>query len=163
MPPNDEVEIYTDGACSGNPGPGGWGVLLRYRGHEKELFGSNPTTTNNRMELWAVIKGLIALKRKPDLVTVYSDSKYIVDGVNEWLKKWKSRGWRGTGGPIKNIDLWKRLDALVLKYKPRFSWVKGHNGNRFNERADELAKKGVETIIGKLGDRTKDSKSQSAG
>lgn len=135
-----QVEIYTDGACSGNPGPGGYGVVLKYRDIMKELSGGCENTTNNRMELLAVIKGLEALKR-PCKVTLYSDSKYIVDAMTKgWVKGWKARGWmRGNGEPAKNADLWKKILELSSKHKVEWVWVKGHADNEFNNRCDQLA------------------------
>lgn len=135
-----EVEIYTDGACSGNPGPGGYGVVLKYKEHVKELSGGCESTTNNRMELLAVIKGLEALKR-PCKVTLYSDSKYIVDAMNKgWVKRWQAQGWmRGKNAPAKNADLWKRILELSSKHKVTWVWVKGHADNEFNNRCDRLA------------------------
>ncbi len=133
------VEIYTDGACSGNPGPGGWGVVMRWNGHEKELSGHDDETTNNRMELTAVIKALEALKR-PSTVEVHTDSKYVQQGVNEWLAGWKARGWKTAAKkPVKNQDLWQALDAAMKDHDITFYWVKGHAGHPENERADSLA------------------------
>ena len=141
----ESVEIFTDGACSGNPGPGGWGALLRYRGREKELAGGEPDTTNNRMELMAVIQGLSALKR-PCNVTLYLDSEYVRKGITEWVKGWKARGWKtASKQPVKNVDLWQTLDTLVAESEHRIDWrwVKGHAGDPGNERADGLANRGV--------------------
>lgn len=129
------VEIFTDGACSGNPGPGGWGVLLRWNGHEKKLSGGEAQTTNNRMEMTAVIRGLEALK-KPSTVTLYADSKYVQQGVTEWMAGWKAKGWPGR---IKNQDLWMAIDSLVQRHKVDFIWVKGHDGHVENEIVDKLA------------------------
>jgi ribonuclease HI len=129
------IEIYTDGACSGNPGPGGWGVLLRYKGVEKELSGGEKETTNNRMEMMAVIEGLSALK-KPGEVKLYTDSQYVQRGVTEWMKGWKAKGWPTR---IKNQDLWLRIDALIQVHKVEFIWVRGHDGHEENERVDKLA------------------------
>lgn len=129
------VELYTDGACSGNPGPGGWGVVMRYNGVEKELSGGEPETTNNRMEMTAAIEGLKALKRSCR-VDLYTDSKYLQQGVHEWMPGWKAKGWPSR---IKNQDLWKALDTLLQKHDVRFHWVKGHAGHPENERADRLA------------------------
>ena len=137
--------MYTDGACKGNPGPGGWGVWLRSPGHEKELYGGEPLTTNNRMELTAVIEGLSALKR-PCEVALYLDSQYVRQGITSWIKGWKAKGWRtSTGQPVKNVDLWQRLDALVAGSGHRIDWhwVRGHAGHEGNERADALANRGV--------------------
>ncbi|MDN0081788.1 ribonuclease HI [Crenobacter sp. SG2305] len=142
------VELFTDGACKGNPGPGGWGVLMRYKGHEKELFGGEPETTNNRMELLAVIEGLAALTRHCEVV-VYTDSQYVQKGISEWIHGWKARGWKTAAKqPVKNADLWQRLDAERDRHQVRFEWVKGHAGHEFNERADQLANRGVECARG---------------
>ena len=141
--------MYTDGACKGNPGPGGWGVLLRSPGHEKELFGGEPLTTNNRMELTAVIEGLAALKR-PCKVTLYVDSQYVLKGMTEWLAGWKAKGWKTAARqPVKNVDLWQRLDALVsgAGHEIEWVWVRGHNGDPGNEHADMLANRGVEQAL----------------
>ena len=141
----NHIEIYTDGACKGNPGPGGWGVLLRSAGHEKELFGGEPLTTNNRMELTAVIEALSALKR-PCEVDLYLDSQYVRQGITEWIAGWKARGWRtSTKQAVKNVDLWQKLDALVSGggHRIHWHWVRGHAGHPENERADALANKGV--------------------
>jgi len=137
-----KVEIFTDGACSGNPGPGGYGTILKYGKHVKELSEGFTRTTNNRMELMAVIKGLEALKESCE-VTVYSDSRYIVDAINKgWLQSWIKRNWkRGKNEAVKNVDLWKRLVALMQKHKVHFFWIKGHNNHPENERCDELAVK----------------------
>jgi len=134
-----KVELFTDGACSGNPGPGGWGAILRFDGVEKELSGGEPLTTNNRMEMTAAIKGLEALKR-PCRVDIYTDSKYLQQGVTEWMKGWKAKGWPER---IKNQDLWKMLDVLIQKHDVHFHWVKGHAGHPENERADVLATSAV--------------------
>ncbi len=137
------VEIYTDGACSGNPGSGGWGALMRYNGHEKEIYGGEKETTNNRMEMMAVIKSLEALK-KPSNVRLYTDSKYVMQGITEWLEGWKKRGWKtASKKPVKNKDLWERIDLLVERHNVEFIWVKGHAGHVENERADELARFGI--------------------
>ncbi|WP_374666419.1 ribonuclease HI [Ramlibacter sp.] len=140
------IEIYTDGACKGNPGPGGWGVLLKAGATEKELHGGEASTTNNRMELMAVIQALEALKR-PCAVTLYLDSQYVLKGITEWLPGWKAKGWRTAGKtPVKNVDLWQRLDALVQNggHRIDWRWVRGHNGDPGNERADALANLGVQ-------------------
>lgn len=129
------VEIFTDGACSGNPGPGGWAALLRYNGHEKEISGGEFETTNNRMEMMAVIEGLNALK-KPSTVTVYTDSQYVQRGVTEWMAGWKAKGWPTR---IKNQDLWLRIDSVLQTHKVKFVWVRGHDGHVENERVDKLA------------------------
>ena len=137
------IQIYTDGACSGNPGPGGWGVLMRWNGHEKELFGGEAETTNNRMEMMAVIKALEALKRRSK-VELYTDSKYVMQGITEWLSGWKAKGWKtASKKPVKNVDLWQEIDAAVQKHDVSFHWVKGHAGHPENERADELARRGI--------------------
>jgi ribonuclease HI len=141
----NQIELFTDGACKGNPGPGGWGALLRAGAHEKELWGGEPLTTNNRMELTAVIEGLSALKR-PCGVALYLDSQYVRQGITQWLPGWKARGWRtASKQPVKNIDLWQRLDALVAGSGHRIDWhwVRGHAGHEGNERADALANRGV--------------------
>lgn len=145
MTDDNTVEIYTDGACSGNPGPGGWGALLRWRGTEKELFGGEAETTNNRMELMAAIRGLESLKR-PLPVIVVTDSRYVMDGITKWIHNWKRNGWRTANKkPVKNGDLWQRLDAAMATHDVRWEWVKGHAGHPENERADELARRGIET------------------
>lgn len=134
------VEIFTDGACSGNPGRGGWGAILRMGSVEKELSGGETDTTNNRMEMTAVIKALEALTR-PCEVDLYTDSKYVMDGATQWLRGWKARGWKTADRkPVKNVDLWELIDALLKTHKVTFHWVKGHNGHPENERADELAR-----------------------
>lgn len=141
----NKVTIYTDGACKGNPGPGGWGVVLRAVGHEKELYGGEANTTNNRMELMAVIEALTALKR-PCEVALHLDSEYVRKGITEWIRGWKAKGWRtSTNQPVKNADLWQRLDALVAAggHRIQWIWVKGHAGDPGNERADALANMGV--------------------
>ena len=144
--PDTMVEIYTDGACKGNPGPGGWGALLRCQGQEKELFGGAPDTTNNRMELQAVIEALRCLKRSCD-IDIYTDSQYVQKGISEWIIGWKARGWRtASKAPVKNADLWQMLDAEVARHRIQWHWVKGHAGHEFNERADELANRGVELV-----------------
>jgi ribonuclease HI len=137
------VAIWTDGACSGNPGPGGWGAILRYAGTEKELSGGEAPTTNNRMELMAAISALEALKR-PCTVDLHTDSEYLRNGVMKWLAGWKRNGWRTADKkPVKNIDLWERLDAALGRHEIRWHWVKGHAGDEMNERADELARAGM--------------------
>ncbi len=139
----EKVEIYTDGSCQGNPGPGGWGVLLRYKDVEKEFSGYNPDTTNNRMELQAAIMGLEALKR-PMIVDLYTDSQYVRDGITKWLPQWKSKGWvLSTKKPVKNRDLWEELDALAQKHTVSWHWIRGHQGHPENERADELARQAI--------------------
>ena len=142
MPP---ITIYTDGACSGNPGPGGWGAWLQSGDHEKELFGGEPETTNNRMELTAAIKALEALKRKPSTVELYTDSVYVRDGITKWIHNWKKNGWRTAAKkPVKNDDLWKELDAQISQHNISSHWVKGHAGIEGNEKADELANRGMD-------------------
>lgn len=137
------INVYTDGACKGNPGPGGWGVLLRWNGHEKELFGGEPQTTNNRMELRAVIEALAALKRDAK-VRLYTDSKYVHDGITGWIHNWKKRGWKTANKkPVKNVDLWQQLDRQAEQHSIEWVWVKGHAGHDGNERADVLANRGV--------------------
>jgi ribonuclease HI len=136
------VDIYSDGACSGNPGPGGWGVLLRFQDAERELFGGEPQTTNNRMELLAVINGLAALNRTC-AVRVYTDSQYVRQGITQWIHNWKRNGWKTSArAPVKNADLWRRLDELSGRHRVAWHWVKGHAGHPENERADELARRG---------------------
>jgi len=147
-----EVQIYTDGACKGNPGPGGWGAWLKSGTTEKEIFGGELNTTNNRMELTAVIEGLAALKR-PCKVILYLDSQYVRQGITEWIRGWKAKGWiTSTKQPVKNVELWKRLDELVSKggHQIEWRWVKGHSGDPGNERADMLANKGVDKALGRL-------------
>jgi ribonuclease HI len=140
------VEIYSDGACRGNPGPGGWGALLRAQGVEKELWGGEAQTTNNRMELTAAIRALEALKR-PSKVRLYTDSTYVMKGISEWIQSWKRRGWiTADRKPVKNVDLWKQLDEVAARHSIEWHWVKGHAGHPENERADRLANKGIPTI-----------------
>ncbi len=137
------VEIFTDGSCKGNPGPGGWGALLRFGTEEKELFGGEPDTTNNRMELLAVIEALSALTRPCDVV-LHTDSQYVQKGITEWIHAWKARAWKTADKkPVKNADLWRRLEAVSSKHRVDWRWVKGHAGHDGNERADELANRGV--------------------
>ncbi|MEW5863463.1 MAG: ribonuclease HI [Pseudomonadota bacterium] len=141
-----EVEIYADGACRGNPGPGGWGVLLRAGGREKELWGAECATTNNRMELRAVIEGLAALKRR-SRVRVYTDSQYVQKGISEWIHDWKRRGWRTAARqPVKNAELWRALDELARAHEVEWHWVKGHAGHPENERADALANRAIDEL-----------------
>lgn len=141
---SDGVTIYTDGACSGNPGPGGWGVLLMYRGTEKELSGGEPLTTNNRMELTAAIVALETLKR-PCKVDLYTDSQYVRSGITSWMHNWKQRGWKTSDRkPVKNEDLWRRLDEATGRHNVTWHWVRGHNGHPENERVDALARAGME-------------------
>jgi ribonuclease HI len=140
------VEIYTDGACRGNPGVGGWGVLLRFRDRELELFGGEPATTNNRMELTAAIRALEALKRRCE-VALYTDSQYVRQGITTWLADWKRRDWRTADRkPVKNQDLWRQLDALAAKHDVTWHWVRGHTGHPENERADQLANRGIDEM-----------------
>ena len=144
-----EVMIFTDGACRGNPGPGGWGVILRYKGREKELYGGELHTTNNRMELMAAIQGLEALKR-PCKVVLSTDSQYLRKGISEWLPRWIERGWQTADKQaVKNVDLWTRLDAARKIHQVEWRWVKGHAGHPGNERADRLANKGVDSVLSK--------------
>lgn len=141
------VELYTDGACSGNPGPGGWGAILRWKGHEKELSGAEAQTTNNRMELMAVIAGLRALKRRA-VVDVTTDSQYVRDGITKWIHGWKRNGWKTADKkPVKNEDLWRDLETECAKHDLRWHWVKGHAGHVLNERADALANRGIEDLV----------------
>jgi len=138
------VEIYTDGACKGNPGPGGWGALLTFDGEEKELKGGEPSTTNNRMEMMAAIMALEALKR-PCHVILHTDSKYLQQGITGWIHNWKRNGWRtASRKPVKNVDLWQRLDAAIERHQVDWRWVRGHAGNEGNERADLLARQGLD-------------------
>jgi ribonuclease HI len=138
------VEIWTDGACSGNPGPGGWGAILCYNGHERELSGGEEETTNNRMELMAAIIALETLKR-PCPIDLHTDSAYVKNGITSWIHNWKAKNWRTAGKkPVKNVDLWQRLDEALQRHQVEWHWVKGHAGNPMNERADELARKGME-------------------
>ena len=143
----DKVEIFTDGACKGNPGPGGWGAWLVAGATEKELFGGELNTTNNRMELMAVIEAMNALKR-PCEVVVHTDSQYVQKGISEWIHGWKARGWKtASRAPVKNVDLWQALDTAQARHAISWRWVKGHNGHEGNERADALANKGVELVL----------------
>ena len=140
------IRIYTDGACSGNPGPGGWGAILKWNEHEKELSGGETETTNNRMEMIAVIEGLKEIKKKA-LIEVYTDSKYVQQGVNEWLAGWKAKGWKtASKKPVKNQDLWQELDQLIQLHDISFHWVKGHAGHPENERADALAVAAIPSV-----------------
>ena len=141
------VEIYADGACKGNPGPGGWGVLLRSGGREREMCGGEAQTTNNRMELTAVIEGLLSLKAR-STVRVYTDSQYVQKGISEWIHNWKRRGWlTADKKPVKNVDLWKLLEEAAQRHAVEWHWVKGHAGHPGNERADALANKGIEVGV----------------
>jgi ribonuclease HI len=142
----EKVEIFTDGACKGNPGRGGWGALLLAGGHKRELFGGEPNTTNNRMELKAVIEALTALKR-PCEVVVHTDSQYVQKGISEWIHGWKARGWKTAAKePVKNVDLWQALDAAQSMHRIEWRWIKGHAGHDGNERADALANLGVTSV-----------------
>ena len=139
-----EVVIYTAGACSGNPGPGGWGVVLRWKDKEKELYGGDPQTTNNRMELMAAIQALEALRR-PAKVSLHTDSRYLLDGITKWIAGWQQNGWlTAAGKPVKNADLWRRLTEAMSRHEVTWVWVKGHAGDAGNERADALARRGIE-------------------
>jgi len=140
------VEIFTDGACRGNPGPGGWGALLRYNGREKSLHGGERDTTNNRMELMAAIRALESLTR-PCKVHLTTDSQYVMKGITEWMANWKKRGWKtASRQPVKNVDLWQRLDAALEPHEVKWEWVRGHTGHPENERADELANQGIDEL-----------------
>ena len=140
MTEKNTVVIYTDGACSGNPGPGGWGSILMYNGHRRELSGGEPATTNNRMEMMAVIEALEALKRSCRIV-IHTDSTYVMKGMTEWMDNWKRRGWKTADKkPVKNVDLWQRLDEAMTRHDVEWRWVRGHSGIPENERADELAR-----------------------
>ncbi len=142
----NKVEVFTDGACRGNPGPGGWGVLLRYGEHEKELYGGAKETTNNRMELTAAIKALEALKRSSDVILT-TDSQYVRKGITEWLEGWKKKNWKNSAKkPVKNADLWQQLDELNQKHQVDWQWVKGHSGHPENECADQLANRGIDEL-----------------
>ena len=145
-PAQAAVQIYTDGACRGNPGPGGWGAVLAFDGEEREMFGGERATTNNRMELTAVIEALAALKRSSRVVE-HTDSQYVQKGITEWISGWKAKGWRTAAkAPVKNVDLWKRLDELAARHRIDWIWVRGHSGHAGNERADRLANRGVESL-----------------
>ncbi len=140
------VIIYTDGACRGNPGPGGWGVLIKYREHSKEMYGGDASTTNNKMELTAAIEALKEIK-EPCEIILYTDSKYVLKGIEEWIHNWKKRGWKGSNRkPVKNIELWKKLDELRDKHTIKWNWVKGHSGDPGNETADMLANRGIDEL-----------------
>lgn len=143
---NNSVTIYTDGACRGNPGPGGWGVIMRYKETEKEYFGGEQETTNNRMEMTAIIESLQRLTR-PCKVSIHTDSRYVIDGITKWIMGWKKKNWKTSKNqPVKNDDLWKKIDSLVVDHDIAWHWVKGHAGHIDNERADELANKGVDSL-----------------
>ncbi len=142
-----KVVIHTDGACRGNPGPGGWGAVLEAGKHRRKLHGGEVDTTNNRMELMAAICALEALKR-PCSVALYTDSRYLQDGIRQWLPRWKQRGWKTAGGkPLKNVDLWQRLDGLVTRHQISWHWVRGHSGHPGNELADQLANQGIDELL----------------
>ena len=147
----DIVEAFTDGACRGNPGPGGWGAVLRYKGRDKELWGGEPHTTNNRMELQAAISALEALTR-PCRVAVTTDSEYVKKGITEWVHNWKKRGWKTADRkPVKNADLWQALDAAAARHEVTWHWVRGHNGHAENEMADRLANRGIDELLAAAG------------
>lgn len=146
------VEIYTDGACRGNPGPGGWGAILKYREHEKTLHGAERRTTNNRMELMAAIRALEALNRPSD-VRLHTDSQYVKNGITKWLAGWKRRNWTTAGRePVKNVDLWKRLEEASAKHRVQWVWVRGHSGHEENERADAIARRAIVELLGESAD-----------
>lgn len=149
MTDKDMIQIWTDGACSGNPGPGGWGALIRWNGHEKELYGGDPATTNNRMEMTAVIEALNALNR-PSKITLNVDSTYVKDGLTKWIKGWKRNGWKTADKkPVKNQELWMAMDEACKRHEITWVWVKGHAGDEGNERADALARKGTDEVRGR--------------
>jgi ribonuclease HI len=142
----EKVQIYTDGACLGNPGKGGWGAILIYKEHQKKIFGGEPETTNNRMEMKAVIESLRALKKSSEII-LYTDSTYVKDGITKWIHGWKKNGWRNANRkPVKNSDLWQELDIETKKHRIEWIWVKGHSGNYYNEIVDELARNGANSI-----------------
>ncbi len=144
----EKIIIYTDGGCRGNPGIGGWGVWLRYGDHDKKLNGSEKDTTNNRMELMAAIKALESIKSKHIAIDLFTDSKYVMHGINEWIKGWKAKGWKTSAKkPVKNVDLWQRLDVLNANHRVHWHWVKGHSGDEGNEMADELANQAMDKLI----------------
>lgn len=153
MTESEQVEIFTDGACRGNPGPGGWAALLRYRGQEKEIYGAEPRTTNNRMELMAAIMALESLKRACR-VSLTTDSEYVKKGITEWLAGWKRRGWKTAGKkPVKNLDLWQRLDAAAAAHNVEWHWVRGHSDHPGNEAADRLANRAIDELLAGTPDR----------
>lgn len=142
-----DISIYTDGACSGNPGPGGWGAVLKSGSREKEIWGGEPQTTNNRMEILAVIRALEQIKRKGMAIKVYTDSQYVQKGISEWIHGWKARGWMTSGKtPVKNADLWRALDEIAARHSIEWHWIKGHAGHPGNERADALARCGIDAV-----------------
>lgn len=144
---NSKVELFTDGGCKGNPGPGGWGALLRFNGVEKELKGSEPATTNNRMELMAAISGFEAIKR-PCCVVITTDSQYVKNGITQWMANWKKRNWKTANNhPVKNQDLWQRLDKAIVGHQVEWCWVKGHSGHAENERVDQLANQAIDELL----------------
>jgi ribonuclease HI len=144
---SDKIEIYTDGACLGNPGNGGYGAILMYKGHKKEISGGEKDTTNNRMEMRAAIEALRSLKKSSEAVIIYTDSKYVMDGITSWINSWKKNNWRTANRkPVKNADLWQDLDVEVAKHKIHWVWVKGHSGNHYNELVDELARKAAQGV-----------------
>ena len=144
----NRVVLHTDGACRGNPGPGGWGAILEFADQKKELYGHNPQTTNNRMEMTAVIESLKALKR-PCEIDLHTDSKYVLQGMTEWLEGWKKKGWKTAAKkPVKNVDLWQQLDEQAARHQINWYWVKGHSGNPGNEKADQLANRGIDEAQG---------------
>lgn len=150
----DGIELFTDGACRGNPGVGGWGTLMKFKDRERELYGADAETTNNRMELMAVIEGLSALKSKRYPVTITTDSRYVMDGIRQWLPAWKQRNWQTAARkPVKNVDLWQRLDELTQQFAIDWQWVKGHSGHPGNERADALANQAIDEYLLKLNGR----------
>lgn len=144
-----KIEVFADGACRGNPGPGGWGAVIRYNGHEKHLYGSEAETTNNRMELTAAIRALEALKEKCSVIVV-TDSQYVKNGITQWLPNWKKRGWKTADRkPVKNVDLWQQLDTLAREHHVQWHWVRGHTGHEGNELADSLANKAIDEMLGR--------------
>lgn len=145
MSDKPEIKIYTDGACWGNPGPGGWAAILITPGHRKEINGAEPQTTNNRMEITAALEGLKALNQ-PSIVQLFTDSSYLVNAATEWIPSWKARGWKRKDGVLLNADLWQELDREMARHEINWTWVKGHAGNRYNERADELANKAIRRL-----------------